>query len=160
LSSSRSAVVSPPLPRLASRADCATQFLIGLRCRLELACQLPATNSGAYADLVLPTVDSSDPNSPVSTKPVQRQRWGGPVSGKVSRAEIAEVVDATAPPTIVCRRGASVTLLGSRTRLPGAPFQAALCEAVIKGSKNGAGRCRGVHLNNTSCSAVKCKHAA
>src|SRR6476469_906316 len=81
LSSSRSAVVSPPAPRPASRADCAAQFLIdcavGSNSPASSSGERPARtsstiwrrNSGGYADLVLPIVDSSNRNSPVSTKP-------------------------------------------------------------------------------------------
>src|SRR5262249_41117390 len=83
LSSSRSAVVRPPSPRPALRSDCANQFLIdcavGSNSRASSSGDRPARtsstiwrrNSGGEAALVLPIVDSSNPNSPVSTKPGQ-----------------------------------------------------------------------------------------
>src|SRR6516164_8242237 len=72
LSSSRSAVVRPPSPRPASRSHCATQFLIdcavGSNSRASSSGERPARtrsaiwrrNSGGYAALVLPIVDSSN----------------------------------------------------------------------------------------------------
>ena len=85
LSSARSAVRNPPSPPPVSRSDCATQLRIdcavGSNSRDNSSGERPACtssticrrNSGVYAALVLPIVDSSVPNSPVSTKPGQLQ---------------------------------------------------------------------------------------
>src|SRR5262249_37829480 len=122
LSSSRSAVVRPPSPRPALRSHWANQFLIdcavGSNSRASSSGERPARtsstiwrrNSGGEAALVLPIVDSSNPNSPVSTKPGTTEgppRPPLPPGGRLSK-------NLPAPP----RSRASLSLAAARSVFP------------------------------------------